>query len=77
MHRPTSDVQAFAAQTADAALEDMRACGPVGSCAERFCNTVAHLKAFGIRDRNLRRLQELVAHEVEALHRGAESGGGR
>jgi len=38
---------------------------------------VAHLEAFGIRDRNLWRLQELVAHEVEALHRGAESGGGR
>ncbi|MEQ9246074.1 MAG: hypothetical protein RLO21_08805 [Nitratireductor sp.] len=56
MNRPASDVQAFAAHAADADLDDLRACGPVGSCAEY---------------RHLWRLQELVAYEIEALHRGA------
>lgn len=45
-----------------------RACGPVGSCAEYLFNTVQHLQEFGIRDRNLWRLQELVAAEIERLH---------
>jgi cation transport protein ChaC len=45
-----------------------RACGSVGSCAEYLYNTVAHLEEFGIRDRNLWRLQELVAEEIERLH---------
>ena len=47
-----------------------RACGSVGSCAEYLYNTVAHLEEFGIRDRNLWRLQELVADEIESLHGG-------
>lgn len=50
-----------------------RACGPVGSCAEYLYNTVAHLQEFGIRDRNLWRLQDLVAREIEAMRdRAAE-----
>lgn len=45
-----------------------RACGPAGSCAEYLFNTVSHLEAVGIRDRNLWRLQELVAEEIRQLH---------
>ncbi|WP_081952999.1 gamma-glutamylcyclotransferase [Rhizobium sp. YS-1r] len=45
-----------------------RACGHRGSCAEYLYNTVVHLAEFGIRDRNLWRLQELVAREIRALH---------
>jgi cation transport protein ChaC len=45
-----------------------RACGHAGSCAEYLYNTVSHLEEFGIRDRNLWRLQELVAREIEAIH---------
>ena len=41
-----------------------RACGYAGSCAEYLYNTVAHLEAEGIRDRNLWRLQRLVAEEI-------------
>ncbi|SME90882.1 cation transport protein ChaC [Tistlia consotensis] len=46
-----------------------RACGHVGSCAEYLFNTVTHLREHGIHDRNLWRLQELVAREIEELHR--------
>lgn len=45
-----------------------RACGHVGSGAEYLYNTVSHLEAFGIHDRNLWRLQELVADEIRSLH---------
>ncbi|MDB5555648.1 MAG: cation transporter ChaC-like protein [Rhizobium sp.] len=41
-----------------------RACGYAGSCAEYLYNTVSHLEALGIRDRNLWRLQQLVAKEI-------------
>ena len=41
-----------------------RACGHGGSCAEYLYNTVLHLEALGIRDRNLWRLQHLVAEEI-------------
>ena len=47
-----------------------RACGHIGSGAEYLYNTVSHLEAFGIHDRNLWRLQELVAEEVRAIHGG-------
>lgn len=40
------------------------ACGHGGSGAEYLYNTVAHLEAAGIRDRNLWRLQEMVAEEI-------------
>ncbi|MGX9177232.1 gamma-glutamylcyclotransferase [Mesorhizobium sp. BHbdii] len=45
-----------------------RACGHVGSGAEYLYNTVSHLEEFGIRDRNLWRLQELVADEIRSIH---------
>lgn len=40
------------------------ACGHAGSCADYLYNTVAHLEAEGIRDRNLWQLQRLVAEEI-------------
>ncbi|EJC83051.1 uncharacterized protein involved in cation transport [Rhizobium leguminosarum bv. trifolii WSM2297] len=45
-----------------------RACGHMGSCAEYLYLTVKHLEEHGIRDRNLWRLQELVADELLAIH---------
>ncbi|MDX8438661.1 gamma-glutamylcyclotransferase [Mesorhizobium australafricanum] len=45
-----------------------RACGHVGSGAEYLYNTVSHLETFGIHDRNLWRLQELVAGEIGLIH---------
>jgi len=41
-----------------------RACGHVGSCASYLYNTVTKLEEFGVHDRNLWRLQELVAEEI-------------
>ena len=41
-----------------------RACGPSGSCAAYLFWTVSTLDEFGIRDRNLWRLQQLVADEI-------------
>jgi cation transport protein ChaC len=46
-----------------------RACGHMGSCAEYLYMTVKHLDEWGIRDRNLWKLQELVAGEIRAIHR--------
>lgn len=45
-----------------------RACGHMGPNAEYLLNTVAHLEAAGIRDRNLWTLQRLVAAEIQARH---------
>jgi cation transport protein ChaC len=42
-----------------------QAAGHWGSGAEYLYNTVSHLEQFGIRDRNLWRLQALVAKEIE------------
>jgi len=44
------------------------ACGHLGSGAEYLFNTIAHLEAKGIHDRNLWRLQRLVADRIERLH---------
>jgi cation transport protein ChaC len=44
-----------------------RAVGARGSMAEYLYNTVHHLEQMGIRDAHLWRLQELVAHELEAM----------
>ncbi len=41
-----------------------RACGHLGSNAAYLYNTVAKLEEFGIHDRNLWHLQELVADEI-------------
>lgn len=46
-----------------------RACGHIGSCAEYLYHTVRHLEEKGIRDRNLWKLQELVAAEIEAHYK--------
>ena len=43
------------------------ACGHWGSGAEYLHNTVAHLEERGIRDRNLWRLQALVAEQIKAV----------
>ena len=50
-----------------AAAQIARACGPVGSNAEYLRNTVASLEEHGIHDRNLWRLQRLVAEEIDRL----------
>jgi len=47
-----------------------RACGHIGSCASYLYNTVEKLEEFGIHDRNLRRLQELVAEEILNFTKG-------
>ncbi len=52
-----------------------RACGPIGSCAEYLFNTVHHLEEFGIRDRNLWRLQQMVAAEIKTLHDDSQAAG--
>ena len=43
-----------------------KACGHFGSCAEYLHNTVVHLAEFGIHDRNLWKLQQLVAKRIAA-----------
>lgn len=45
-----------------------RACGHVGSGAAYLFHTVSKLDELGIRDRNLWRLQQMVANEIRALH---------
>ena len=45
-----------------------RACGHGGSGAAYLFHTVARLDELGIRDRNLWRLQQLVADEIKMLH---------
>ncbi|MEZ5831941.1 MAG: gamma-glutamylcyclotransferase [Dongiaceae bacterium] len=45
-----------------------RACGHIGSGAAYLFHTVRHLDELGIHDRNLWRLQELVAEEIKSLH---------
>jgi cation transport protein ChaC len=51
----------------EAAARIARACGPVGSNAEYLRNTVVSLEEAGIHDRNLWRLQRLVAEEIDRL----------
>lgn len=46
-----------------------RACGHIGSGADYLFQTVSKLDEFGIRDRNLWRLQQLVADEILHLAR--------
>lgn len=45
-----------------------RACGFRGSMAEYLFQTVSQLEALGIHDRNLWRLQEMVADRIDALY---------
>lgn len=49
-----------------------RAAGHWGSCAEYLHNTVSHLEALGIHDRNLWRLQALVAERIRSATAAAE-----
>lgn len=51
-----------------------RAAGHWGSCAEYLHNTVSHLEALSIHDRNLWRLQALVAAKLAADGPADESG---
>ena len=51
----------------DTARRIARACGHIGSNAAYLYNTVSKLAEFGIRDRNLWHLQELVAAEIMAM----------
>lgn len=51
----------------DAAVLIAQACGPAGSCAEYLLRTVSDLATRDILDRNLWRLQELVAARLNAL----------
>lgn len=51
-----------------------RACGHWGSCAEYLHNTVMHLEERGIHDRNLWRLQALVAEQIKAAFPEAPTG---
>lgn len=45
-----------------------RACGVAGSCASYLYHTVVKLEEFRIHDRNLWRLQDLVAQEIQLLN---------
>ncbi|HEY0919387.1 gamma-glutamylcyclotransferase [Devosia sp.] len=62
----------YIAGLSHAALADIlaRACGFRGSMAEYLLATVSQLEELGIRDRNLWRLQELVAERIEAAYPG-------
>jgi len=51
-----------------------RACGHMGSGASYLFHTVANLEHHGIHDRNLWRLQEMVAREIVGLHGGQGDG---
>ena len=61
----------YIADLTDEELADIlaSACGFRGSMAEYLHATVSHLEELGIRDRNLWRLQELVAARIEAAYR--------
>jgi len=48
-----------------------RACGHIGSGAAYLFHTVRKLDELGIRDRNLWRLQQMVAAEIRAMHFGS------
>jgi cation transport protein ChaC len=51
-----------------------KACGHWGSCAEYLHKTVVHLEERGIHDRNLWRLQSLVAEQIKAATSSPGSG---
>ncbi len=51
------------------------ACGHIGSSAEYLYQTVARLEEHGIRDRNLWRLQQLVAAEIESWPQRPDAAG--
>lgn len=61
----------YIAGLGDGELADVlaTACGSRGSMAEYIFHTVTMLESLGIHDRNLWRIQELVAERIEAAHR--------
>lgn len=65
---PRGDNIALKLPLEEVARLQARACGYAGSCAEYLYNTISHLEEMGIRDRNLWRLQELVAAEIKQAH---------
>lgn len=67
---PTGDFVRRGLPPHDVARILASACGHMGSGAEYLYNTVLHLESFGIRDRNLWRLQELVAQELRRRAQG-------
>lgn len=62
----------YVAGLSDEALADVlaKAVGFRGSMAEYLFSTVSHLEQLGIHDRNLWRLQALVADRIDAAHPG-------
>lgn len=48
-----------------------RACGHIGSGAAYLFQTVSKLDELGIRDRNLWRLQQMVADEIRGMHQAS------
>jgi len=48
-----------------------RACGHIGSGAAYLFHTVSKLDELGIRDRNLWRLQQMVAAEIRGMHQAS------
>ncbi len=60
----------YVAGLSDEELADVlaKACGYRGSMAEYIFNTVTMLEQLGIHDRNLWRMQELVAARIDASH---------
>jgi cation transport protein ChaC len=53
-----------------------RACGYRGSCAEYLRNTVISLERHGIRDRNLWKLERMVAEEIDRHYPRTDHPGG-
>lgn len=62
------NARAYVGRLAPEEVADILAqsCGHWGSCAEYLHNTVSHLEAKGIHDRNLWHLQALVAQRIKA-----------
>ncbi len=71
--RPTERDDAIKRPLADVAHILARACGHLGSGADYLFRTVSKLEEFGIRDRNLWRLQQLVADEILQISTPADS----
>ncbi|MEQ1942971.1 gamma-glutamylcyclotransferase [Mesorhizobium sp. VNQ89] len=71
---PTPGFPFLKLQPEEAARRIARACGHLGSNAAYLYNTIVKLEEFGIHDRNLWHLQELVAVEIGRLRGGGTNG---
>ena len=65
---PTTSFPFLKLSPEETARRIARACGHLGSNAAYLYNTVAKLAEYGIHDRNLWHLQELVAEEIRGLN---------